>query len=99
MDKLIGNQRHSVTAIEQEVLLRKTRLSEQPDAVSDKFKNAFNSINERVAKQLKVLSGIRFSVSLVLILVTIISIIAQIRPDLVQQQAPKALPSSAASKP
>lgn len=77
MLKLIGNQRHSIEAIQQEVEVRKARLTEQPPEVSSKFSNAFVAIDARVAKQLKVLTGVRFAVICVLAAVCTMTVIAQ----------------------
>ncbi|WP_396616281.1 hypothetical protein ACHZ97_00625 [Lysobacter soli] len=81
MFKLIGNQIHSVRAIEGEVSLRKQRLAAQPEAVSSKFDAAFAKIDKRVARQLSVLRRIRIVIVAVVLLVAVIVVVAQYYPQ------------------
>lgn len=70
MRALVNNQGHSIDAIEKEIGLRKQKLAEQPEGVSNRFADAFNTLEARVKDQMKVLRGIRFAVVLIWVVVT-----------------------------
>ena len=70
MRALVNNQEHSIDAIDKEVGLRKQNLEEQPEGVSNRFADAFKTLEARVKDQMKVLCGIRFAVVLIWIVVT-----------------------------
>ncbi len=70
MRTLVKNQAHSIDAIQKEVGLRKQKLADQPDGVSNRFADAFNTLEARVTDQMKVLRGIRWAVVMIWFVVT-----------------------------
>lgn len=70
MWKLIENQQHTIQSIRKEIELRKDKLSDQPDAVASRFKEAFDNLFERVDEQKSILRGIRFVVIIIWVVVT-----------------------------
>lgn len=76
MRALVSNQEHSVKAIENEICLRQQKLADQPDAVSNRFADAFSALGTRVADQKEVLRGIRWAVAMIWIVVTVMIVMA-----------------------
>ena len=77
MWKLIRNQVNSVTAIEEEIHLRRNKVKEQPADISEKLLPRFSKLGERVKHQRAVLNGVRGAVLLVWIITTLIVVDAQ----------------------
>lgn len=75
--KLIRNQVNSVTAIEEEIHLRRNKVKEQPADISEKLLPRFSELGERVKHQRAVLNGVRGAVLLVWIITTLIVVDAQ----------------------
>lgn len=71
MWKLINNQKHSVSAINKEISVRKHRLAEQPEAVASRFSDAFIELERRVVEQTAVLNGIRWVVGVIWVVVSV----------------------------
>ncbi|WP_156406252.1 hypothetical protein [Hydrogenophaga sp. Root209] len=77
MGKLVANQRHSVSAIEQEAQLRIAKVAVQPEDISKLVLPLFKGLEDRVTRQQKTLRRIGWSVWLVWFAATAVVIHAQ----------------------
>ena len=62
MWQLVFNQVNSVTAINNEIHLRRDKVKEQPAEISKRLLESFSALSERVKRQQAVLKGIRIAV-------------------------------------
>ena len=72
MWKLIRNQSDSISAIHDEIRLRKDKVEEQSSEISEKLLPRFSKLSARVVHQQKVLGGIRKAVAIVWIITILI---------------------------
>lgn len=77
MWKLIRNQTNSVAAIDEEILLRRDKIGEQPIDISEKLLPRFSDLRERVEHQLTMLKGIYWAVATVWVITIFIVVDAQ----------------------
>lgn len=77
MWQLVFNQVNSVTAINNEIHLRRDKVKEQPAEISKRLLESFSALSERVKRQQAVLKGIRIAVLFVWTITVLIVFAAQ----------------------
>ena len=77
MQKLVGNQRHSVSVIKQEVQLRIDKVTAQPADIASRVLPLFADLEARLGRQRETLKKVEYAVWVVWLAVTAVAINAQ----------------------